>query len=86
MNGIRFYVGVTDSNWFRKLSLRNDKEINFWTPGAITFKTLLPGEMFLFKLHKPNDYIVGGGFFHNSRFCQLTWHGMRLERKMGLTA
>lgn len=30
------------------------------------FKALAPGELFLFKLHSPNNYIVGGGFFATS--------------------
>jgi len=39
-------------------------EVNFWQPGGNTvFKALSPGDLFLFKLHSPNNYIVGGGFF-----------------------
>ncbi len=39
-------------------------EVNFWQPSASTqFRALEPGKPLLFKLHSPDDYIVGGGFF-----------------------
>ena len=39
-------------------------EINFWQPSASTaFRALKAGEPLLFKLHSPDNYIVGGGFF-----------------------
>lgn len=59
------FVGVTDQDWFDFLSARSDlTEINFWQPGGNTrFKALNQGELFLFKLHSPNNYIAGGGFF-----------------------
>jgi len=62
---MKIYVGVTDSEWFDYLSgLPEIDEVNFWQPsGDSTFKALNPGEMFLFKLHSPRDYIVGGGIF-----------------------
>jgi putative restriction endonuclease len=42
-------------------------EVNFWQPGGGTpFRALESGEPFLFKLHSPHDYIVGGGFFAHS--------------------
>lgn len=38
--------------------------MNFWKPGGNTnFKALNPGDLFLFKLHYPDNFIVGGGFF-----------------------
>lgn len=62
---MRAYVGVTDFDWYRFLSARPDlDEINFWKPGGKTrFRALAPGEMFLFKLHAPRQFIVGGGYF-----------------------
>jgi len=58
------YVGVTDFDWFKTLKQANCDEVNFWKPGGRTnFKALNEGDMFLFKLHSPRDYIVGGGFF-----------------------
>ena len=39
-------------------------EVNFWQPsGGRQFRVLQPGEPFLFKLHSPKNFIVGGGFF-----------------------
>jgi len=61
---MKAFVGVTDYEWYHQLSLRAYDEVNFWKPGGNTnFKVLSPGEMFLFKLHAPHDYIVGGGYF-----------------------
>ena len=42
-------------------------EVNFWQPsGGTSFRALESGEPFLFKLHSPHDYIVGGGVFAHS--------------------
>jgi putative restriction endonuclease len=61
---MRFYVGVTDNNWFYFLAARKPDELNFWRPGGtMAFRALSVGEPFLFKLHSPLNYIVGGGFF-----------------------
>lgn len=60
---MRIYVGITDSDWYNLLKGRNLDEVNFWKPGSSKFKALNENEMFLFKLHSPQDYIVGGGFF-----------------------
>ena len=60
---MQMYIGITDTDWYQ--CLRKDKcdEVNFWTPGSVPFRALAVNEMFLFKLHSPQDYIVGGGFF-----------------------
>lgn len=57
------YVGVTDENWYEHIKRSNLNEVNFWRPGSQHFKALNRNELFLFKLHYPNNYIVGGGFF-----------------------
>lgn len=58
------YVGVTDFDWFTYLKEQQCDEVNFWTPGGNkNFRALSENEMFLFKLHAPRNYIVGGGFF-----------------------
>lgn len=57
------YVGITDYDWFEFLKSNNAKEVNFWKPGSQPFKALEENDLFLFKLHSPRDYIVGGGFF-----------------------
>ena len=49
------------------LSAVGPEEINFWQPsGNSQFRALKPGELFLFKLHAPNNYIVGGGVFSHT--------------------
>src|SRR3989304_7028915 len=60
---MKFWVGVTDNDWFDFLLKRSPDEVNFWQPGGGAFKVLNPGDLFLFKLHSPLNYIVGGGFF-----------------------
>jgi putative restriction endonuclease len=62
---VNLYVGITDYDWFCFLSaLPNVDEVNFWQPGGRTkFKALQAGELFLFKLHSPRNFIVGGGVF-----------------------
>lgn len=61
---MKLWVAITDDGWFDYLRSREPDEVNFWQPsGNKTFKVLQPGEPFLFKLHSPKNYIVGGGFF-----------------------
>lgn len=62
---MKAYVAVTDPRLYRFLRARpHFEEINFWQPsGSRQFRALDPGQPFLFKLHSPDDYIVGGGFF-----------------------
>jgi putative restriction endonuclease len=71
------FIGITDSDWYEFLSHRGDLlEVNFWQPsGHGQFRALEPGELFLFKLHSPNNYIVGGGFFATSSLLpvSLAW-------------
>ncbi len=62
---MKAFIGITDFNWYSFLSsIRDLEEVNFWQPSASThFRALQSGEPFLFKLHSPRHYIVGGGFF-----------------------
>lgn len=61
---MRLYVGVTDSGWFGRLSAAKPDEANFWKPsGGPDQSRLKRGELFLFKLHAPQNFIVGGGYF-----------------------
>ena len=62
---MKSYIGITDKDWYDLLSSSMPlDEVNFWRPSAINdFSVLKPGELFLFKLHSPINYIVGGGFF-----------------------
>jgi len=73
---VRLVVAVTDKDWFDYLKAKSHlSEVNFWAPGAATFKALQPGELFLFKLHAPLNFIVGGGVFAyaNAVPCSLAW-------------
>lgn len=65
---MKAFIGVTDFDWYSYLSsIQELDEVNFWQPSASThFKALQPGEPFLFKLHSPRNYIVGGGYFAHS--------------------
>jgi len=41
--------------------------VNFWAPsGKTNFRALRSGELFLFKLHAPDNFIVGGGIFSHA--------------------
>ncbi len=62
---MRAFIGVTDNDWFKFLSsIPGIDEVNFWQPsGRHEFRILTPGDPFLFKLHHPLNFIVGGGFF-----------------------
>jgi putative restriction endonuclease len=74
---VKLYIGVTDNDWYRFLSqLPSVDEVNFWQPGGKQrFQSLKPGELFLFKLHSPVNFIVGGGFFTHSSILpvSLAW-------------
>lgn len=62
---VKLYIGITDFDWFRFLrETPGIAEVNFWQPGGKTnFRALQQGELFLFKLHAPRHFIVGGGIF-----------------------
>ncbi len=62
---IKAYVGITDRHWFDLLrSQISLDEVNFWQPsGNRHFQALRSGELFLFKLHSPQNFIVDGGVF-----------------------
>lgn len=73
---VNLVVAVTDYDWFQALRQRPDwPEVNFWAPSGANFRALEPGEVFLFKLHAPRNYIVGGGVFAHAMPlpCSLAW-------------
>lgn len=73
---IRLVVAVTDYDWYEHLRRRTElTEVNFWSPSGNMFRALEPGELFLFKLHSPHNYIVGGGVFAHANVlpCSLAW-------------
>ncbi len=73
---MKFYVGVTDNKWYDFLATRKPDEVNFWRPGGTgLFQAIQPGAPFLFKLHSPDNFIAGGGFFvkHSNVPLSLAW-------------
>jgi len=84
---MKLYVAVTDYDWFKHLKSLETDEVNFWQPGGSRlFKTLLPGEPFLFKLHSPRNYIVGGGFFAHSSLLPTSLAWDAFEEKNGASS
>ncbi len=62
--GVKLVVAVTDGDWFDHLrAMPHLPEVNFWSPSDRTFRALEPDELFLFKLHAPRNFVVGGGWF-----------------------
>lgn len=83
---MKLWVGVTDDGWFNYLRARNPDEANFWQPsGGREFRVLQPGEPFLFKLHSPKNFIVGGGFFvrYSPLPCSLAWEAFGEKNGVG---
>jgi putative restriction endonuclease len=73
---MKLWVGITDKNWFEFLCARAPEEVNFWQPSAKRRAAVLEaGAPFLFKLHAPDNYIVGGGFFvrYSALPARLAW-------------
>jgi len=83
---MRLFVAITDSDWFSYLSSLSPDEANFWQPsGNVSFKALQIGEPFLFKLHSPDDYIVGGGFFSHFTILPVSLAWEAFGQKNGAT-
>lgn len=83
---MKLWVGVTDKNWYEHLLRQAPEEVNFWQPsGSRSFRVLQPGEPFLFKLHSPENFIVGGGFFvrYSALPASLAWDAF--EQKNGVS-
>jgi len=74
---VKAYVAVTDNDWYRFLKAHADiDEVNFWQPGGNRlFSVLQPGQPLLFKLHAPENFIAGGGFFAHASLLpfSLAW-------------
>jgi putative restriction endonuclease len=80
---MKFWVGVTDNNWFHFLKQQMPDEVNFWQPNATnSFRAVEVGAPFLFKLHSPYDYITGGGFFvsHSVLPISIAWEAFKKDK------
>jgi putative restriction endonuclease len=81
---VRFFVGVTDYDWFTYLKAQQADEVNFWQPsGSSQFRALQPGEPFLFKLHSPRNVIAGGGYFSHFTLSPLSFAWYAFQQKNG---
>ena len=81
---MRYYIAVTDNEWYRFLADARPDEVNFWRPGGgLQVRSIQPGAPFLFKLHSPRNFITGGGFFvsHSNLPLSLAWQAF--EQKNG---
>ena len=85
---MKLFVGVTDNEWFDFLSsLQDIDEVNFWRPSPSTaFQSLQPGELFLFKLHSPKDFIAVGGVFAYSTILPISLAWDAFSRKNGASS
>ena len=84
---MKIWVGVTVKNWYEHLTKLAPDEVNFWQPsGSRNFRVLRPGEPFLFKLHSPDNFIVGGGYFvrYSAVPASLAWDAF--EEKNGVAS
>jgi putative restriction endonuclease len=67
---VNLYVANTDNAWFDFLySEANLSEVNFWSPGEMSFRALNEGELLAFRLKSPRNKIGGFGVFN--RYSQL---------------
>jgi putative restriction endonuclease len=83
---VKLLVAITDSDWFNYLSELRPDEVNFWQPsGSGSFHALSPGEPLLFKLHSPNNFIVGGGFFSHYAILPASFAWSAFGQKNGAT-
>jgi putative restriction endonuclease len=83
---MKVWVGVTDEDWFTRLGLLKPDEVNFWQPsGSRTFRAIQSGEPFLFKLHSPKNFIVGGGYFvrYSALPASLAWDAFGEKNGVG---
>jgi putative restriction endonuclease len=76
---MKFWIGITDLQWFEFLADLQPDEVNFWQPSAKAVRVIEPGAPFLFKLHSPRNFIVGGGFFvrHSVLPLSMAWNVFR---------
>jgi putative restriction endonuclease len=84
---VKAFIAVTDADWYRFLRSRPElEEVNFWQPGGNqVFRILSQGEPLLFKLHYPDNFIVGGGFFAHATILPTSFAWEAFGEKNGAT-
>jgi putative restriction endonuclease len=84
---MQYYIGNTDFEWFRFLSLIKPEDVNFWQPGGKSnFKAVLPGAPFLFKLKMPYNKIVGVGFFSSHSILPINFAWEVFKERNGVSS
>ena len=82
-----YYLGITDTHWFRFLAQRANEDVNFWKPsGGSNFKALTPGAPFLFKLKAPINKVGGVGFFSSFTHLPLSIAWEVFEERNGVAS
>ena len=82
-----YYLGITDTRWFRFLVRRDNEDVNFWKPGGGgNFRALTPGAPFLFKLKAPINKVGGVGFFSSFTRLPLSIAWDVFEERNGLAS
>lgn len=84
---VNLFAAITDRSWFELLSQEQPDEVNFWQPsGNRNFGAVSVGELLLFKLHAPDNFIVGGGVFSHSSNVPLSLAWEAFGIKNGVTS
>lgn len=84
---MRYWIGITDRAWYERPREQTPDEVNFWQPSPTPVANFLePGVPFLFKLHAPDNFIVGGGYFvrFSALPARLAWEAF--ETRNGVTS
>ena len=78
---MKYFIGLTDYDWYNELRQKHYDEVNFWRPGSTRFLALQPNDLFLFQLKKSYYAIVGGGFFVRYSFVpiDLAWQAFGMK-------
>lgn len=73
---MKFFLAVTDDNWFHFLAQHEPDEVNFWAAEQYhEFQSHPRGCSFSIYIKAPNNFVVGGGFFvrHSILPLSLAW-------------
>ena len=82
---MKIFLGITDYHWFQFLKEKDFDDVNFWSPGGVTFKALQRHEPFLFKLKAPINAIGGVGFFSEYISLPLSMAWEVFEQRNGVS-
>jgi putative restriction endonuclease len=71
---VTIFVAIIDRSWFGLWSGPQPDVVNFWQPsGGKTFRALAHSELFPYKFHSFNDYIVSRGVFSHTPNVSMAW-------------